>query len=235
MRVWVSRAEPGAAATAGRLRKLGHEPLVAPVLEIRALPCAIGLDGVGAIAFTSLNGVGAFPATEAAKALPVFVVGDTTAEAARAAGFGEVRSAAGDGAALAALIATVRAPDQGAVLVARAREAAFDLEGALAAAGIVARTAIVYESAPASPQAGVREALKAEPPLEAVLVHSRRGAMQVARMLAGAPARERLSAFCISEAAAEPLRGIGLKSVATAAFPNEPSLLKLLGEPSEAS
>ena len=35
--IWVTRTQPGAEATAGRLRAMGFDPLVAPLLEVRAL------------------------------------------------------------------------------------------------------------------------------------------------------------------------------------------------------
>ena len=235
MRVWVSRAEPEAQATAERLRRRGHEPLVAPVLDIQGLPCEVDLEGVAALAFTSRNGVREFPAAAEASALPVFAVADATADAARAAGFGDVRTGPGDGAALARMIVEQFDPASGVLLVARADEPAFDLEGALTAAGIEVRTAIVYESIPIVPETEVRRWLADDPPMEAVLVHSRRAASQVARLLTEKRGRDRVTACCISESAAKPLRTIGLKAVLAAAFPNEASLLKLLGDPPEAA
>ena len=48
--VWITRAQPGAAATAERVRALGHEPLVAPLLAVRLLEgAAVDLDGVAAL------------------------------------------------------------------------------------------------------------------------------------------------------------------------------------------
>lgn len=231
MRVWVTRAEPEAQATAERLRVLGHDPFVAPVLEIRVLNPHISLTGVAAIAFTSKNGVRHTPLTDEMLALPAFAVGDATANAARKAGFTDVRSAGKDGPALADLLAAERDPAAGAVLVARAQEAAFDLEGALEAKGLETRTAIVYSSAPVLPTAEVTAALKADPPLDAVLVHSPRAARQAARLLGRSPAVEALRGFAISEAVAAPLRGLRLKSLDVAPFPNEAALLKLLPKP----
>ncbi len=44
-RIWVTRAEPGAEATAARLRALGHAPLVASLLGVRLLPPPDGAAG----------------------------------------------------------------------------------------------------------------------------------------------------------------------------------------------
>ena len=40
-RVWVTRAEPGAARTADRLTALGFTPIVAPLLTLASLPGAL--------------------------------------------------------------------------------------------------------------------------------------------------------------------------------------------------
>src|SRR5471030_2758840 len=105
-KIWITRAEPGASATAGRVRGLGFEPVVAPLLAVRALGHGpIDLAGAGAIAFTSANGVAAFAARSGARGLTAFAVGSGTAAAAKAAGFATVVSADGDVETLAAAIA----------------------------------------------------------------------------------------------------------------------------------
>jgi len=225
MRVWVTRAQPHAEDTAGRLRALGHTPLVAPLLEVRPLPAALDLAGVAALAFTSRNGVAAFAAREPRRAWPVFAVGDATAEAARAAGFGDVSSAGGDVAALAALIA--RRPPLGPVLHAGAAEAAGDLAGLLAGRGVPTLSAALYETISLAP---APEACAAWPELDAVLIHSPKAARALAAAAhalgrAGAAPPPRLLA--ISEAAAAPLRTtFGMAEVALR--PDEAALLALL-------
>ncbi len=96
MRIWITRAEPGAQLTAERLRALGHEPGVPPLMEGQPVGEPPDLAGVGALAFTSRNGVRAFAALSSERSLPVFAVGDATASAAREAGFQDVSSAGGD-------------------------------------------------------------------------------------------------------------------------------------------
>ena len=57
-RIWITRAQPGAEVTAERVRALGHEAIVAPLLAVRVLPdVTVDLAGVSALAFTSANGV----------------------------------------------------------------------------------------------------------------------------------------------------------------------------------
>ena len=117
MRIWVTRTAPDAEATASRLLAMGHEPLTAPVLAVRALPgSAPDLQGVGALAFTSRNGVSAFIALSSERRLPVFAVGPSTAEAARTAGFWDVHAGGGDVEGLAQLILRRRSTIAGQVL-----------------------------------------------------------------------------------------------------------------------
>src|SRR3569833_2072762 len=148
-RIWITRAQPGADATAERVRALGHEAIVAPLLAGRSLEdVQVDLAGVSARAFTSANGVRAFADICGERSLRVFAVGAATAQAARAAGFRLVLSADGDVDALAEGIALRRPELRGSVLHPGAAEPAGDLAGALVKHGVSARRLILYESAP---------------------------------------------------------------------------------------
>jgi uroporphyrinogen-III synthase len=199
---------------------LGFEAIVAPVLQLRDLPGRIDLAGVGALAFTSANGVRAFAAASPDRGLPVFAVGDASATAARAAGFSELRSAGGDVGALSSLIAVAR--PKGAVLHPGAAEQA----GEFAPEGVEVRAVALYETvaAPVTPAD-----LGPIDELAGVLIHSPKAARRVAEILATSDVR-RLQAWCISPAAAAPLRSLALAGVTTAPLPNEEALLSLLPE-----
>jgi uroporphyrinogen-III synthase len=226
VRVWITRAEPGAAATAGRLRALGHEPLIAPLLEVRALAdVRLDLTGVEALAFTSANAVAAFTALTTARDLPVFAVGEATAEAARAAGFVAVDSADGDVDALAARIAA--AAPQGAVLYPSAVEPAGDLAGALSAAGVPVRAVRIYDTLAATTLPAAVEAAFSRQGFDAVLVHSPKAGQILAGLLDRARAAE-IDAFALSKACAAPLEARGFRRLHVAPLPNEPAMLALL-------
>ena len=220
MRIWITRAAPEAEATAQRVRALGHEPVVASLLEVQAGGETPSLTGVGALAFTSRNGVRAFGALSAHRNLPIFTVGDATAEAARHAGFTEVVSASGDVEALAALIASPRGALNGEVLYLGPDEPAGDLVGALAAKGVAARSQVVYRTIPL--------ALAEPPDAEVVLVHSAKAARRLAEDASVRAAAPMITALCISSAAARPLGGLGFREVLVAARPNEAAMLELL-------
>ena len=219
MRIWITRAQPEAEATAGRIRALRHEPVVAPVLEVRPSLDAPALEGVGALAFTSRNGVRAFAALTPERDLQAFTVGDATAAAAREAGFTDVVSASGDVAALARLITDRKASLRGEVLYAAPVEPAGDLVGALAAEGVQARAETVYRTVAVEPAA--------PPEAEVVLVHSAKAARQIAEDAAVRAAAPGMTAVCISVAAAEPLHGAGFREVLIAARPDEAAMLEL--------
>ena len=230
MRIWVTRTSPDAEATAERLRALGHAPLVAPVLEVRPVGApGPSLVGVGALAFTSRNGVAAFAAVCATRDLPVFVVGEATARAARAAGFANVQSADGDVTALADLIVHCRDGFSGVLLHPGAHAPAEGLPGALKTQGVAARAHPVYRTEPATLPIAVTAALAARPlELDGVLVHSPRAAQCLAALPDLQRAAQLIDAFCISAAAAAPLRSLDLRSVAVAPHPDETALLNLL-------
>lgn len=109
----MTRAQPGADATAERLRERGLVALVEPLFALVSLP-ATPPEDFAALAFTSANGVRAFAALSAARDRPAFCVGDATAAAAKAVGYLDVRSAGGDVDALLALL--LAAPATGTIV-----------------------------------------------------------------------------------------------------------------------
>jgi uroporphyrinogen-III synthase len=223
-RIWVTRAQPGAQATAERIAALGFEAVVAPVLAIRELPATIDLAGVGALAFTSANAVRAFAGRCQARELPVFAVGAATAAAADEVGFSQVESADGDVAGLALLIARRAADLTGFLLHPAAAEPAGDLAGALKRAGIEARAVALYETIPVEVPKSVLDALGT---ISAVLVHSPKAARRLAAMFAGRPLKH-MTAYALSPEVCAPLADLGLAQTITAPLPTEDALLSLL-------
>jgi uroporphyrinogen-III synthase len=219
--VWITRAEPGASATAARVAALGFTPVVSPLLRLQPVAAEIDLTDVAALAFTSANGVRAFAAAHEARDLPSYAVGEATAEAARAAGFAKVISADGDVAALARRIAAD--PPGGVVLHPAAAEPAGDLAADLAKAGIPVRSVTVYRSEEVEPTL----ALSCWESLSAVLLHSPRAARALETLIA-ARAAPQLRVLAISPAAAAPMAHLDLAGVAVAPLPNEHDLLSLL-------
>jgi uroporphyrinogen-III synthase len=224
-KIWITRAQPAADVTAERVRALGHEALVAPLLAVRPLSdAAVDLAGVAALAFTSANGVRAFADLSGERSLRVFAVGAATAQAARAAGFKLVLSADGDVDALAEGISQRRGELRGAVLHPGAAEPAGDLAGALEKHGVLARHLILYETAPVKLDTAAADLLVQA---DAVLLHSPRAAKALAAILKAHPA-PKLRALGLSKAVIKPLSRTPLGARAFPPMPLEAALLNLI-------
>src|SRR5437867_2873635 len=108
MRLLVTRPQPDGARTAALLRAQGHAVEIAPALRTEPVAARFGRGPFTALIMTSANAARAaqtHPRGNELRALPVFAVGRSSAETARAAGFADVVSADGDVDDLAALLA----------------------------------------------------------------------------------------------------------------------------------
>lgn len=222
-RILVTRSEPGASETGGRLRAIGFEVVVEPVFAIA--PVEAEVPPFDALAFTSANGVRRFALLSPRRDVPVFCVGDRTAEVARAMGFAEAVSAGGDVNALADL-AIRRLPAGAMLLHAGNEESRGDLAGRVQAAGRNAEFLAVFRAIPAaSPGPRLAQHLTGAARFDAVLVHSPRAGEILAQQAAGSGAR--LPVVAISGAAAAPLLAHA-SAVEIAATPDEPALISAL-------
>jgi len=103
----VTRPEPAATRTASKLRDLGHEVFVSPVLEIVDTSEEMPKGDFSFVIITSANALTVLGQCKFDKSLletPLYAVGDHTAEMARAMGFVDVHSASGNAEDLVALI-----------------------------------------------------------------------------------------------------------------------------------
>ncbi len=225
LRVLVTRSEPGASETAHRLSALGYTPLVEPLFAIE--PIEAELPEFDALAFTSLNGVRAFVKLNARRNVPVFCVGDRTAEEARAAGFLQTRSADGDVHDLQRLIET-QLPANLRLLHTGNETSSGDLAGVLRRHGRTAAFVPTFRAAPVGrPGAVLCVHLGGQATFDSALIHSPRAAAILAGFLANTPRRARLDVAAISQAAAHPVQDL-VDRLEIAAEPNESALLKSL-------
>ncbi|MBL6938852.1 MAG: uroporphyrinogen-III synthase [Alphaproteobacteria bacterium] len=231
MRVLVTRPIDSANETAALLRERGHEPVVAPLLEVRYHDGhPLHLDGVQGLLATSANGLRAFARRTSRRDFPVFAVGSQTAHAARDAGFSDVHNADGNADTLAQTVQATAKPGDGPLLHATGAEAEGLLAAALIAAGFTVHTEVLYDVPAATdlPQA----ARDAFPTLDAVLIFSARSAQALVDCVTRAgltPAAARIVAAAISPAAAKPLSVLNFREVRVAAHPNQASVLDALG------
>jgi uroporphyrinogen-III synthase len=221
----ITRPEPGATRFAASVRAAGWVPLVAPMMRIERSGTAPDLDGIGALVFTSANGVAAFAAASPRRDLKVHAVGAATARAARAAGFADVAVAGGDADALVAALARQGAGP--ALLHVRGRHVAGDLAARLQDGGRSVREAVMYDQTALPLDPGAEAALR-DGVARAVALFSPR----LAALFAGAAAALALpgpvDALCLSANVAAAL-GAGPFRVTVAARPDEAGMLAALG------
>ena len=212
MRILIVRPVPGNAATAAAVTALGLEQVVVPLFEVGPLAWdAPDPDAFDAVAMTSSNAARYGGADLAQFAhLPVFAVGDATAEAAQAAGFSKIHVGAGDAGDLAQQLS-------GRVL----HLTGTDHRSIPTAAEVT--TVPVYQTRPLVPWA----------PLEAAiaLIHSPRAGARLAELV---PERSATQIVAISAAAAQAC-GSGWAAVHVAAHPREHAMLECLRRLCEAS
>jgi uroporphyrinogen-III synthase len=235
MRLLVTRPEPESEETAARLRALGHDVLIAPLLRIEPAPDAeIGTGPWSGIIITSRNAARAVeghPRFAELRALPLFAVGRRTAAAARSAGFADVLSADGDADDLVRLIVAHRTTFATRLLYLAGADRAADVAGDLREAGLSADTVVIYRAVAAAefPDA-VRTAL-AEGEIDGALHLSRRSAETYLACARHDGLLERAllpKHYCLSAQVAEPLIAAGARNVAVASRPDEAGLIELL-------
>jgi uroporphyrinogen-III synthase len=233
MHLLVTRPEPDAAATAGRLRAMGHAATVAPLLGIVFDAAPAAAPDPAAILLTSRNGLRAllrWPQAAGWHDRIVLAAGQATAAAAREAGFRDVRPGGGDGAALAALVRASLRPGAGPILYPAARDRAGGLADGLVAAGYDLNVVEAYRAEPAARLSPATKSLLVTGAIGGVLIYSRRTGEAFRSVVAAdgldAAAKD-LALFAISRQAAEPLAGLGA-TIHVAAEPTEDSLFSLL-------
>jgi uroporphyrinogen-III synthase len=237
MRVVVTRPQADSERTAAALRARGHEVLVAPLLQVESVATDFA-GGWGGIIITSANAPGAIighAARDKLTKLPLYAVGQRSADAARQAGFANVTSAGGDVRDLVRLIAARRADAAAPLLYLAGEDRAADLVAELIAHGIAVEMAVVYRAVTAPFPPALTAALKAGE-VDAVLHFSRRSADNCLIGAAQAGVAEQALAvrhLCLSAPIAESLSGAGASRIDIAKRPDEAALIALL-DPAQA-
>ncbi len=151
MKIIITRPLEDATPLAGKLKAMGHEVVVAPLLEIVARAAVtFPKRKYQAICLTSANGVRVLKNIEGLKAIPVFAVGPQSMQVALERGFLHVQAKGGDVVKLAAHIVAALKPDQGPILYISGSETSGDLEGKLRGEGFDVDRVITYEARPTS-------------------------------------------------------------------------------------
>ena len=226
--ILVTRPEPGASATAARLRAAGLDPVVAPFLTIRSITARLPPPGaVQAVLVASGNAIDRIPA--AYYGLPLLAVGDATAARAAQAGFHDVHSAGGDAAALAALAASQLDYLAGPLLLAAGHTQSFVLAADLRRHGFRVQRRVVYTAVnvarfPAVAQTAIGKGLRA------AMFFSTETAEAFVQLLPPelVPALAGTDALAIGSAAAAAVRHLPWRTVRVAVSPTQDGVLALL-------
>ena len=228
MKILVTRPLEDGRQIAARLAEMGHQALLAPLLEPRFLDGPEpALEDVQAILATSANGIRALIRRTPRRDIPIFAVGPQTAEEATKAGFNQVRSADGDAAALAEA-ATRWARSEDVLLHVCGEDAPGTLTDALAARGFTIRRAVLYGMAAAAELPLETRAALRDGGLDAVMFFSPRTAGLFLELAQGLPIAG-LTAFCISPNTARALPQGVFADIRVAAKPNQTAMLDLVG------
>lgn len=212
MHVLITRPKADAQDLKQRIEALGCTVSIAPLIEIEYLPIAADalVNAVGIIA-TSRNALAALENSEAvgiARKLPLYAVGNATAQVARQLGFENVITGAGTAADLVPHIVAHNRLKSGALIHLAGDHLAFDLKSALSKENIQLQQITVYRSiaAPSLPSKVV-EGL-ASGAIDAVILMSPRTAQTWCELITKMPRPVNtagLTYICLSEAVANAL------------------------------
>ena len=238
-RVLLTRPRDDAAADAVTLEEKGYRTAIEPLLVIEPAAATLDLAAAQAVLATSANGVRALAATESARDVPLFTVGDATARAARDAGFTSIESAAGDSRDLARLIADTLDPKAGPLLHVSGEDVAGDLAETLSERGFAVLRRVLYRArARAALTPDAARAIE-DGTIDAVLFFSPRSARTFVSLTAAArllAARADMAAICLSRAVADAATGaedgaemaVAWRAVCVAARPDRAALFEAL-------
>ncbi len=228
-RVLVTRPEPGASRTAARLRQAGFEPVNLPLTQIETLEHALPAGYFDAVIVTSAQALKR-AITASILHLPLYAVGETTAESARAAGFANVMTADGNIESIAALVMGSAKPAARLLyLCGKVRRP--ELEATLGEAGFHLTAVETYDAVPVAYSNSEIAARLGGLPFDAVLLMSARAAELFAELADEpdfAPFFSRTKIFCLSRRIADALVQQSIWRICVTKNANEGSMLELL-------
>ncbi len=239
MHLLVTRPTDDGEATARKLREMGHEVFLEPLLKIEFFdPPMFNAEKVQALAITSANGIRALAAgglREGYKEISVMAIGEASANAARQSGFEKVLIGGGTLPALARDIASRFKPENGKILYLAGRARSGDLAGLLGKNGFQAETITLYDAKRASSFSDELQAQIRGNKIDGVLHFSARTAGIFSDLIHSEKLENKalsMDHFCLSQQVASNL-GVDISNPATTHIAKEPtvdSLLACVGE-----
>ncbi|MGO1119408.1 uroporphyrinogen-III synthase [Rhodovibrionaceae bacterium A322] len=241
MKLWVTRPIADAQDTAEQLRARGHDVLLAPLLQISALPLPpLRTEGLAGLIITSRNAARRLQELTERRDLPVFAVGQATANLLTDAGFQKVHSAGGDLSSLGSLLRqqlpTFSPAAEERLLHLSGRHLAGDLTPVLSDLGYELDRLEAYHSLPVKDFPGSVRTSIVTNQLDGVLLYSPRTAKVLLSLLGDQEMGENcrnMVAFCLSDKIAEAVRSLPWKEVVVAEAPSQDQMLEAIDQHSD--
>jgi len=228
--VLITRPEEEYADTASMVAALGYQPVPCPMLMIETIAADFSdIQKFQGLIFTSAGALPPFCEQSDVRDLPVYTVGDATAERARQAGFTKVTSAGADLAALEVLLRAENLSGDKPLL----HVSGVDIVRPINVEGLTIERRVVYRAGTlvSLPETAQMEVRSASPGF--VLFYSAR----TAQAFAEAVKKDRLAhqlmstkALCLSDSMVESLRDLPWRGIRVAARPDRHGMQALLGE-----
>lgn len=224
--VLITRPAADALEVAQEVEGRGYRPFIEPMLSIRPLSFTMP-ENYQALVFTSANAVRVAAEAMADRSRPVYCVGDHTAAVARACGWGQVRSAGGDAAALISMLEAEKF-EAGSTLV---HLSGIDVSRNIEVMNKAIERRIVYRAAKAQVLSDALVTILEEGTLAAALFFSVRTAEAFAELLEKHDCTQSVKttkALCIADSVVESVRHLPWQDVQAAQRPNRQALVTLL-------
>lgn len=226
----ITRPEADSLQLKTEVEALGYSVMIEPLLAIEPVDQTEPIPGdVQIIALTSAHAVPAL--NDEAKGLPIYVVGEATAVAARAAGCRQIHSAEGDVRSLAQLIVKNCRSRDGSILHLSGEVIREGLAETLTRHDFRYKRRVVYRAAATTCLSDrVIDAWRRRA-IAAVLLFSPRSAEVLVKHLNHHGLEsyvDSTAAICLSEQTATPCKGLVWKTIRSAARPNRQALLRAL-------
>lgn len=228
--VLITRPKAAAEAFASRLQQEGLKVYIAPLMEYLPLPADVsGAASANALVFSSVQAVTLFAQRSDVRHLPVFAVGEATAQAATLAGFTTIETSPGDSLSLAGLIRARQEKLQLKKLFHPAGEdTASDLGRMLSGDGMTVKRVTLYKAAFIENIAPEIEQALATGKISTVTLFSARTAQNFVRILKQPHMKNvsaTLEAVCLSQRIAKELRGTKWRAIHVSSTPNTNSVI----------
>jgi len=226
----LTRPQAESEAQAAVLRAQGHSVIISPVLDIVPRDFIVPpLSTYQALVFTSLQAVDVFAARCPTRDLPVYTVGDVTAQRVKAAGFTDIRSASGSLESLNTLLAGAGLVTDWSVL----HVSGDVVRGAVAVPGVKVERLIVYHAVAAQTLTPEAKAALAAHTAKAVLFFSPRSAEIFKILLRQAGLEAAVSftkALCIADSVVKSLQDLPWQAIRVAQAPTGEAVAALLDD-----